>query len=182
MAQTFYALVAVFSFSLLGLTMHRQTADTERHAIEAEVEAAALDLALLWGNKVKALAFDEADVDATTIRPVANVDGLTPVAAFGPDATEATLADYDDVDDMHGLTVQVEQPLGNGIYVFDVHVAVRYADPLDFERTGVAGPTTAKMVTLTIADQGTDLSQPDPAGRHVQLALPVTSVKRHIHW
>ncbi|MEM6784316.1 MAG: hypothetical protein AAF624_11355 [Bacteroidota bacterium] len=182
MAQTFYALVAVFSFSLLGLTMHRQTADTERNAIEAEVEAAALDLALLWSNRVKALAFDEADAGARAMRSVRNVTGLTPTDSFGPDASEATLADYDDVDDLHGTAVLVEVPLGNGVYAFEVNVSVRYADPLDFERTGVAGPTTAKMVTLTIADPGTDLRPPDPAGRHVELTLPVTSVKRHIHW
>ncbi|MEL6772249.1 MAG: hypothetical protein AAFN13_12630 [Bacteroidota bacterium] len=180
MAQTFYALVAVFSFSLLGLTMHRQTADTERHAIEAEVEAAALDLAIVWSNRVKALAFDEADVDEHPMR--ATADGLTPLAAFGPDAAEATLDDYDDVDDLDGTVIDANLPLGTGLYPFAVHVSVRYADPLDFERPGVIGPTTAKMVTLVIADQGADLSQSGPAGRHVELSFPVTSVKRHLHW
>ncbi|MEO1076276.1 MAG: hypothetical protein AAFX41_09975, partial [Bacteroidota bacterium] len=60
MIQTFYSLIAVFVFTMVGLTMHRHVNNTERNAIASEIESVGLDVALFWANRVKDYAFDEA--------------------------------------------------------------------------------------------------------------------------
>lgn len=51
----------------------------------------------------------------------------------------------DDLDDLHGLTLQMEREK----MLYEVDFAVRYVDPTDLTQT-VSGPTFAKALTLTI--------------------------------
>ncbi|MEL7170885.1 MAG: hypothetical protein AAGN64_16190, partial [Bacteroidota bacterium] len=84
MTQTFYSLIAVFMFTMVGLTMHRHVNNTERNAIAREIESVGLNVALHWANQVKNYAFDEADVGVLGMRSESDVAGLAPPAGLGP--------------------------------------------------------------------------------------------------
>ncbi|MEM6784366.1 MAG: hypothetical protein AAF624_11615 [Bacteroidota bacterium] len=177
MASTLYALIAVFAFSILGLTIHRHVNDTERSAITSELESAGLDVALAWANRVKDYAFDEADVGELGMRAEGDVAGLAAPTNLGPEAGEADPATFDDVDDFNGYAFVVSQPVAGGVQDFAVSFVVRYVDPLDFE-VGSTTTTTAKEVAVVVrAVEATSDRPPVVAS----LAVPLTPAKLFLH-
>ena len=144
MPQTLLAVVAIVIFALFALSQHEATADAERTVITAEVEAAAGRLARQRLADVLARAFDEADLDAVSVRT--SPLGLS---TLGADPGEATEALFDDLDDFHARPARtVTAPWMDETLDFTDSVAVRYLDPATL--APVAGPTLMKEVEVTV--------------------------------
>ncbi|MEM8598883.1 MAG: hypothetical protein AAGF99_03085 [Bacteroidota bacterium] len=181
MQQTLFSLAAIFSFSILGYTMHRNAIETEQEAYMAEIEAQAFDHALFVANEIKQLAFDEADVGRTQMRSDGDTAGLTPPAALGRDADERTFRDVDDLDDLRQGAYKRNWRLGNGQVRLRTRFDVVYVDPMNFEREigPEEGPTTAKMVTIIVTEE--DPIPGASAPIEVTLKVPLTPSKLFLH-
>ncbi|MEL7362800.1 MAG: hypothetical protein AAFN13_12070 [Bacteroidota bacterium] len=177
MIQTFYSLIAVFVFTMVGLTMHRHVNNTERNAIASEIESVGLDVALFWANRVKDYAFDEADVGVLGMRSDNDVAGLAAPDGLGPEAGEAGPDTFDDIDDFNGYRMTVSQPIAEGTQDYTVSFAVRYVSPLDFEIDS-GSATTAKSVTVVTRAIGVNLDIPPI---EITLDVPLTPAKLFLH-
>lgn len=160
----------------MGFHRQQALASTERARIERAVEDAALEVAERWGGAVRDLAFDEADLGAAEIRVRGDVAGLS---AIGRDAGELAgdPTTFDDVDDVHGLVVNEAVEVDGGSLAFRVTFEARYAQPVSF--APAAGPTTAKLVTITVEEVGGGHGH-RPAVR-LQSPVRATPAKQFLH-
>ncbi|MEL6444076.1 MAG: hypothetical protein AAF089_07320 [Bacteroidota bacterium] len=177
MTQTFYSLIAVFMFTMVGLTMHRHVNNTERNAIAREIESVGLNVALYWANQVKNYAFDEADVGVLGMRSESDVAGLAAPAGLGPEAGETSPDTFDDIDDFNGYSITVSQPIAEGTQDYTVSFAVRYVSPLDFEIDS-ASETTAKSVS--VVTRAVEVASDRPP-MEITLDVPLTPAKLFLH-
>ncbi|HYE95416.1 MAG TPA: hypothetical protein VD962_04355 [Rubricoccaceae bacterium] len=148
MQQTLLAVVALLVFGTVALTMHQNNATAEHRAVAGDVDMAASDIASAYLIRALGRAYDEADTDSAAGLRITTV-GLT--TELGPEAGE-TLADFDDIDDFHGLATTDAISFEGTALPFDVSVAVRYVDPADPTRTS-AVPTLAKEVIVTAVER-----------------------------
>jgi hypothetical protein len=176
MQQVLLSLAAVLVFAVFGLTRHQALAAGERAERTREIETAALQVAERWGARIRDTAFDEADLTRPSMRLLGEIDGLTPPSAFGP-TEEALLADFDDVDDFHGLDAPDSERAGLGLTPFRVQVSVRYADPATFG--AAAGATTAKEALLVVTEVLPAGADRPPV--RVQLPVRVTPARQFLH-
>lgn len=147
MQQTLLALCAVAVFSIYALNSTRDEAAMEMRAVTSEGEHAAESVARDRLAMFERLAFDEQDIGRTSgirINP--------PTSAIGPDIDELALADFDDLDDLHGFAEArtADAVGGAGTLLFDVTYAVRYVVPSSLAVSAV--PTLAKEVTVTVIE------------------------------
>jgi hypothetical protein len=161
MPQTFLALLALVLLSTVALGQHRHTAHLDRSAEQRAVELAATDLARAWLAAATERAYDEADVGRSGIRFV--TDSLTALIDLGPESGEIWPADFDDVDDFHGLATTDSVGWDGGFLPFDVTVAVRYVNPAAPDATA-GSPTLAKEIAVTVRERSTGPLERRPVG------------------
>jgi hypothetical protein len=176
MQQVLFCLAAILVFAVFSLTRHEALASGERAEMKREVETAALEVAERWTARVRDTAFDEADLARAQMRLQGELDGLTPLASFGP-TEEAFPGDFDDVDDFDRLDVPDSEQVGLGVSPFRVQISVRYADPATFGPA--AGPTTAKEALVTV----TEVLPPGATRPPVRVQMPVrvTPARQFLH-
>ena len=116
-----------------------------------EQEHAALDYATMRLEHIaNSKVYDEAMADGSA----ADVNNMTTVASFGPDAGETKVEDYDDIDDFHEYTESVKHALSADTFRFEVSYAVRYVDPSNPSQP-TASPTLAKELTVNVVSADT---------------------------
>ncbi len=147
MQQTILALAAILAFSTYALTRHRADQEVELHAMGAEAELAAADIARTRMAQLERYAFDEDDVDRTGVRQSA------PTSGIGPDLGEVAPIAFDDVDDWDDYTETVPYALGVDSLHFTIAVHVQYVVP-NAPSTSSATPTLAKEVVVRVDELG----------------------------
>ena len=155
MPQTLAALLAILVLSLYALGQHRSEAELERGAISGQLELTVAEVAREILTEASQHAFDEDDLARDELR--FDTRGLSTV--LGPEASESTRADFDDVDDFDGYTALVSRQRNGQPLDVRVRVTVRYVQP-DAPSTVSANPTLAKEVEVTVTD-----TLPAQAGR-----------------
>lgn len=166
MQQTLLALAALFAFSIFAFSRQRTDAALEHRAIQAEIEAAATDLAQTVMHEVLALAWDEEAVGPSGVRE------KPPTSGIGRDAGEVSLSSYDDVDDYHGLSQTRLVGVSGGDLPFLVRVEVDFVkdrDPTEASKKA----TLTKRVRVHVEDV---LPKGRTAPARVDLQRVVTSV------
>lgn len=166
MPQTLLAVAASILLAVYGLSRHQALAADERASIGREVESAAGHVAERWAALARDLAFDESDVGQTQVRFRGNVAGLS--ARLGVDAGErlSDVTTLDDADDLHGLDATEMAVVGDGVVPLRVRITATYATG---GATPTASPTTAKVITVVVAEVTSGPTRRPP----VQVTLPV---------
>ena len=155
MPQTLLAIGALLIFSLFALSQHRAKSDLESKQMASEMELAAAALAQRHLTHITRYAFDEADVNATTLRTrVSDLPTLTAPPQLGrirPDeADETGPSTNDDVDDFHGELFTFNWPWNGKDLPLQVSTVVTYIDEMSSQPSG--SETLAKRVSVTVAE------------------------------
>lgn len=149
MAQTIYGLIALALVSMLALSMHQGTTNTQQRHILNEVTTQVTGVGVEVFEHIgrPGIAFDKFVVDTESTFPTCgrttSADVFTPEDAFVPAESYASSAYIEGFD---GMT---DVPIDRDDIPFEVDIEVSYVDPVTLVPSSV--PTFAKEVTLTIA-------------------------------
>ncbi|MEM8560381.1 MAG: hypothetical protein AAGG50_21370 [Bacteroidota bacterium] len=142
MPQTIAAIFALGAAVLLAFNMQQASVKTQMDLVHEEVTSFASSVALDVLGHIGAQDFDSATRGATVTDP-ANLSST-------PFSTGNRYENADDIDDFHRMQTYTFISDYDGM-PFDVDVTVDYVDEAD-GTTVVAGPTFAKLVTVTVSN------------------------------
>ena len=161
MQQTLLALCAVLVFSIYALNSTRDEAATEIRSVSSGADEAATTVARARLAVAARLAFDEQDIGRTTGGSTGGIRTTPSTSAIGPDAGEADMSTFDDLDDLDGFTETRAGEAGtvrtaagaSGTLEFALTYRVRYVDPASPTVTAGA-PTLAKEIWIRAEEVG----------------------------
>lgn len=142
--QTLLAIGALVIAVTLGMSAAQQHVASQARQVTNEAESVALGVGTDYLNRAMRLRFDR------TSR-VVRTGELTPAAEFGGAASWAEAADLDDV---HGVTEQVQVDAEQGSASFTVSAQVRYLTRTAAGFEPSASPTPYKEIELTVVGPG----------------------------
>ena len=148
MQQTILALGALMIIMTTAINFQRSIIMIQEVTYVREMESAALDISKFRIETIfNDTGFDE-NWNSETVLP-SSTGVMTPSSNFGPDAGEATMADFDDVDDFHGFTeLNVLHAIGQDTFRFNIDYFVSYIDPISGDTTSAS--TYAKQLTASV--------------------------------
>lgn len=121
LGQTMLTIMALVLMGRIVLSVNSNTLEVGFTKDIAEYRITATSLGTSMLEQSSALAFDENTVDSTAT----SSSTLTNSSSLGPDATEITVDDYDDIDDYHNYT-KIDSLSHSAI--FKTKVTVSYID------------------------------------------------------
>lgn len=152
MQQTILALGALMIISMTSMNQQRSTMIALEKTYIREHENAAQDYVKKQLEFLTTqIAFDESLVGNTDD---VDISKLTSSAALGTDVNEKLSTDFDDLDDFHGATLQIEHGLSADTFRFNVSYNVRYINPASPTQTS-ATATLAKEITISAVSRDT---------------------------
>ncbi len=159
MQQTLLALLALMMATFFNFNQMQTELQKQRQVIRAEMEQMALGVGMQTMEVIRARAYDDATVGATSkiTDPTEFVDSFVEgkdCQAFGGSQTCDSVGDFDE---MVPATVMFETPEFDMGFV--VEVEVRYVNA---SMEVVAGPTFRKEVVISVQDAGDDPFLPEP--------------------
>ena len=166
MPQVLLAVCAILVFSFFALSQHRANKHIEEIAIASEIELAATDAARDKLTDITSYPFDEDDIGRTGLRT--DPAGLS---AIGPDAGETDQSLFDDMDDFDGFLDSLSVEWYGTPLQFVITADVRYVDPFQPD-VGVAGPSLAKEIAVTVMEQDVSADRPRVMARLIQVVTP----------
>ncbi|MFO8099470.1 MAG: hypothetical protein R6T83_07605 [Salinibacter sp.] len=149
MAQTIYGIIALALVSMLALSMHQGTTNTQqRHVLnEVATQVTGVGVEVFEHIGRGGVAFDKFVVDTQTTFPTCGrtttADVFTPEDSFAPAESYATSTYIEGFDGMTEVAIDRDD------IPFEVDIEVAYVDPVTLAPSAV--PTFAKEVTLTIS-------------------------------
>lgn len=152
------------------MSQHQANAELEQVAIASEIELAATDVARDRLVAITSQVYDEADVGSTDLRR--DIVGLTPAAAFGPDASETAPSLYDDLDDYHNFLDTVSVAWHGSSLEFAVTAEIRYVNPNEPDISSPS-PSLAKEIAVRVTEiRQTEAMRPQVVAKLVHVITP----------
>ena len=153
MKQSLLAFLAMSIFSLLALSQQRVVMKYHGMIYGRDYELAAMNMVSEKLSEIRALAFDEADLTASSPGQRRATDDLTTAKSLGLDGGETDITFADDIDDYHQYSQLAELHEFNGLpYAFDWFVTVCYVDEYNLGSGCTTNQTLAKEITITLKE------------------------------
>ena len=146
LGQTMLTIMALVLMGRIILSVNTTTLDVGFTKDMAEYRITATSLGTSMLEQSSALAFDENTVDSAA----SSTATLTAAASFGPDATESSVDEFDDIDDYNNYT-KMDTLTNSAIYKTKVRVSY-----VDISGSNVVSTTTKTFSKEVIVDITSD--------------------------
>ena len=163
-SEVIQVMVAMILFSLILMTSNKIILLNSQQRVESAAETKAISIAQSFIDEARALPFDA----NTTSGPPSEVPAG--FSATGPGAGENTRAEFNDFDDYHGYTEDIDWIPGSGDQAFQVEVRVLYVDQPDYAMSNGSTNsfTVYKKMTVTVTSDYLK----DGAGNKIDITIP----------
>ena len=164
-SELLQTMAAMVLFSLILMTSNKIILLNSQKEVESEVEKRAITIAQTYIDEARVLPFDA----NTTAGPPADIP--EDFTNTGPGGGENSRADFNDFDDYHGWTENVDWVQGSGDQAFQVSIQVLYvqeANNFDMAMGSTNNYTEYKKMEVTVTSDFLT----DGSGNNIEITVP----------
>jgi len=162
-SEVLQTMAAMVLFSLILMTSNKMILLNSQKEVESDAEKRAIAIAQTYIDEARVLPFDDNTVSGI---PAKIPDDFTSCGSGG----ETDKANFDDFDDYHNWSEDVDWIEGSGDNAFHVDIKVLYVNSPDFDMT--SGSTNSKTVYKKMAVTVTSDYLTDNSGDKIEITMP----------